>query len=221
MTEYQFSLKIRDKEIKFRKWKVKDKKKFIETVKTGDSELSNGIVFDSIEDKNIILTENELKYLLINIRNVSLGDKLSYEIECSNCFKDYFYEADILDIMTPNFESFGTLKALDTTIEMAEISNKEYYEDAINQCTSDGERYFIDFLYHIKKLNGSDTFTFDSLYDYINNLDIDIGEDIFKQWEKMRFTFDNIKDIQCAHCEHVESIQFDELYGFFPQAWFQ
>ena len=221
MKEYKYSVKLRDKEITFRKWKVKDKKAFVQSVELGDPIKSNDIVYACLEDPTIPLTDLELKWVLLNIRAKSLGETLKFEIECGDCFKDYDYNANILEIQRPNFKPFDILKSGDITIKMGNISNKQYYEDAISQCNTEEEKFFIDFLYHVQELNGSDAFTFESLYDYINELDINIGEDIFKQWKEMSFSFDNIKEIECPHCGYVENIEFDELYGFFPNDWFE
>lgn len=219
MSDYPYSLKIRDKEIKFRKWKVKDKKNFLEALKNSDEQGIERIVFDCIE-KPVPLTAEEFKYVMMNIRAESIPDNLNFTIECSNCGKDYDYNTPVLEILTPNYKPFGLIKSGNVTLKMGEIPNKEYYEDAIRQCSSEEQKMFVDFLYHVKELNGSDAFTFDELFEYINDLDILVGEEIFNQWEEMRFTFDDLKQIECPHCKNPDFIRFDELYGFFPDSWF-
>lgn len=218
-TGYDFSLKIRDKEIKFRKWKVKDRKNFITALKNNDRDGVERIVFDCIE-KQVPLTEEEFKYVMMNIRSVSIGEDLAFNIDCEQCEEEFSYITPVTEAITPNFKEFGVIKSGNFSLKMGEIANKEYYEDAIRQCRDDEEKAFIDFLYHVKEINGSDAFTFDKLYNTINELDIGIGEDIFRQWEEMRFTFDTVKQLECPHCNHLQFIKFDELYGFFPDSWF-
>jgi hypothetical protein len=221
MSDYKYTVKLRDKEIKFRKWKVKDKKNFIEGLETSDQDKVEALVYDCIEDKNIGLSEEEFKYILLNIRRESVGKELSFDITCSSCGGEYTYTDDIINIQVPNTKSFGEIKSGNVSIKMGEIANAEYYKDAIKQCKTQAEKAFIDFLYHIKELNGSDAFTFDALYEYVNNLDILIGEDILKQWEEMKFTFDNLQQLECTHCQNKEYVLFDELFGFFPDSWFE
>ena len=54
---YDFSADLMGKKIKFRKWKVKDKKKFFENpnnvLKTKEA-----LVYDCLEDKNIALSDD-------------------------------------------------------------------------------------------------------------------------------------------------------------------
>lgn len=219
--DYNHNIKIHGKEIKFRKWKVKDKKNFVKAMKSGNADEINNIVFDCLEDRNIPLSEDEMKYILLHIRSVSLGSELSFNIDCMYCEKPYVYSGNIFDIMKPSWEDYGKIKVGDVQFDMGEIPNKEYYDDSINQCNTPEEKHFIDFLYHVKKLNGSDAFTFDSLFEYVNNLDLDIGEVVFNQWEQMRLSFNNVVDIKCPHCEEINAVEFDQLHGFFPEEWFK
>lgn len=221
MTDYKYSLKIRDKEIKFRKWKVKDKKNFIIALKANDTLAVENIVLDCLEDKTIPLTETEFKYVLLKIRDESIPYGLTFQIDCEECEKEFDYTSISSKLLTPNFKPYGEIKSGNVSFIMDEIQNKEYYIDAIRQCTTDEEKSFIDFLYHVKKVNGNDAFTFDTLYDFVNNMDIEIGEDIFKQWNDMNFTLDSVQMVTCPHCKHEQYIQFDELYGFFPDSWFE
>jgi hypothetical protein len=220
MTEYNNSLTIRNKEIKFRKWKVKDKKKFIDAVNARNAELSDCIVFDCLEDKNVTLTTDEFKWVLMNIRAKSIGSNLKFDIDCEECDKFFEYDVPLLQVNVPTFEPFGVLKSGDITLEMGEVMSREYYHDAISQCGNNEEKSFIDMLYHVRKLNGSDAFTFDSLYEYINNMDLDVGEELFKQWNTMKFTFNTTHDVECPSCNETQKIQFDNLFGFFPDNWY-
>jgi hypothetical protein len=221
MTEYNYSVKIRDKEIKFRKWKVKDKKAFLTALENNDVIGTEAIVYDCLENPNIALSEEEFKYVMMHIRRESVGKELSFDIECDKCEKEYTFTDDILNIQIAKFKPFGIIRSGSASFKMGEIANKEYYQDAIRQCSNDEEKFFIDFLYHIKEMNGSDAFTFDGLYNYVNDLDIAVGEDIFKQWQEMKLTFESVHSVECPHCKNKEYIQFDELYGFFPDSWFE
>lgn len=221
MSDYNYSVKIRDKEIKFRKWKVKDKKAFLTALENEDQLGTESIVYDSLEDPNIPLSEEEFKYVMMHIRRESIGKELSFDFTCDSCKGEYTYTDDILQIQEAEFKPFGEIKSGNVSFKMGDIPNKEYYQDAIRQCTTYEEKFFIDFLFHIKEMNGSDAFTFDSLYEYVNDLDVTIGENIFSQWNEMKLTFDNVHSLECPHCGSTEYVQFDELYGFFPDNWFE
>lgn len=219
--EYPFSIKIRNNEINFRKWKVKDKKNFIEAVKNNDAEGIQHLIYDCLEKPNIALTQDEFKYVLLNIRSQSLGEDLTFDFTCVQCEKDFMFDAKILDIMKPDAHKFGRIKSGSTSIKIGEIANREFYEDSLAQCNSEEERYLVDFIYHIKEFNGNDGFTFEQAFDFVNNLDLDIGEDILSQWEAMRFKINDVSEVTCPHCKHTQKVQYDELYGFFPDSWFE
>lgn len=221
MTDYKYNVKIGDKKINFRKWKVKDKKNFTQKVKENDISGSSSLVYDCIEDPSIPLTEQEFKWVLLNIRSKSIGDSVNYTLDCSECENLFEYVSPLTEIMTPEYEKFGIIKSGNVSFEMAEVANKEYYDAAIEQCTTSEETFFIDFMYHVKKFNGSDAFTSDTLYEFINDLDLDVGEDIFRKWNKMKFTLNDVKNVKCPHCGFEENYKFDVLPEFFPDSWFE
>jgi hypothetical protein len=220
MSDYKYSVKIRDKEIKFRKWKVKDRKLFTASIKSKDAEKTAELVYNCLEDKSLPLTAEEFKYLMVRIRSTSLGDDITFDLECNECEGAYEYITTYTDLLIPNFKKYGVITAGDVSFKMGEIANKEFYDDAIKQCEFDEEKFFIDFMYHVKELNGSDAFKFDTLYEFVNEMDLDIGESIFKQWNEMRFTLDDKHTLECPHCKNVELLKFDVLPKFFPDDWF-
>lgn len=219
--EFPFTLKIRDKEINYRKWKVKDKKKFITALENNDGISAEAVVYDCLENPNIPLTEEEYRWVIMNIRAKSIGETLKFDIGCDECGQYFEYNESIFDAQVPQFKAFGTIRSGSVSLKMGEIPNKEYYDDAIRQCNNSEEKFFIDFLFHVKEMNGSDAFSFDTLYNFVNNLDIDVGEDLFQQWNDMKLTFNNVHDVECPSCKHQQPIRFDELFGFFPDSWFR
>lgn len=220
ITEYPFTLNIRNNEIKYRKWKVKDKKNFIETIKSNGENIED-LIYECIENKDIALSEEEFKYVLINIRAKSLGQILTFDFTCSNCENDFSFDADLIETLEGVGPEYKKIKVDKTTIKIGEISNKDFYEDAIQQCTTEEQKYLVDFVYHIKEYNSNDGFTFEQAFDFVNNLDLDVGEEVFRQWESMRFKINDITEVQCPHCSDIQRVQFDELYGFFPEKWFE
>ena len=105
-------------------------------------------------------------------------------------------------------------------IEISEIQSREHYSKAIAKCESTEEIFMVDFLYHIHKLNSDDTFSFDELNEYFDDLDVDVVEKIFDKYNNMRFKVDDLSEVECPHCKFKETYQFDDLPGFFPNEWF-
>jgi hypothetical protein len=216
MDDYKFTTTIRNKEVKYRKWKVKDKKKIIQSV--DDKKLiKDALVYDCIKE-DIALSEEEYKFMLYKIRNISLKDKIDYVFECQNCSEIFDYSADLDEIMSSSFEEYGEIISGNTFISIDSIRNKNFYEDQILDL-NESDKQFIDFLLHIKSINDNTGFTFEELKNEFNNMNIDIFEDIFKQWQDLKFKVNNIGTVKCPKCSDEIQMEFDLLPNFFPDSW--
>ncbi len=215
--KYEYSAKIRDTEVKYRKWKVKDKKKFMNSEDKRD--LRDALVYDCLEDKTITLSEDEYKYILMKIRETSLEDKVHYTFKCVKCEQLYDFDADLNTIMSGEFLPYGDIIYKDHIFTMSSLKNREFYEGAIDAADSKDEKYLIDFILHINAYNDNDGYSFQQLNEIMNELDADVFEKIIVKWEEMRFKLNNIYEVQCPHCNNVELFEFDDLPGFFPESW--
>jgi hypothetical protein len=221
MDMYEYSVKLRDKQVNFRKWKVKDKNKFKAAMKENSNPriVEQALVFDCLEDPSITLTPEEYKYLMVQIRKESVGDALHYEFICQDCGTEYEFDISIADTFIPTAKPYGKLKVKDTEFVMGEIQNLNIYKEEVSKFTDNYERSLFDFLMHVNKLNGSDTFTFDELFNFVNDMDLDIAEEIFKQWDEMKFNLKESKHVQCPNCKSTINVDFDILPGFLPANW--
>ena len=215
---YTFTFTLRDKKVNFRKWKVKDKKKFMEN-KRNTMLTKEALVYDCIEDKRIALSEEEYKYVLMKIREESVQEKVSYLFTCSACAEDFLYQADLNEIMKPEFKKYTDIVYKNHIFTISSIKNKEFYEEAMRSTTVTEERMLIDFILHVNAYNDNDGLSFSDINDIIINLDIDAFENIFKQWEEMRFKVNNVHAVKCPNCGVTEDYEFDDLPGFFPDSW--
>lgn len=224
---YNQTLVLRDKEIKFRKWKGKDRKAFIKSLKNiqetqeiDEKATAEILVYNCLEDKNIVLTSEEFRYVIAQIRIASIGSTLDFNFECSECELDFNTSLELNDLVKPVFEPIQDIVVGDITIKLGNIRNKEYYDKAISDCKSDDEIYITDFIYRVHAINGNDTMTPQVLMDYFDNLDTDVLDSILDKWDTMKFKIDDIKVVKCSHCDFEEEYMFDDLTGFFPKSWF-
>jgi len=211
---YDFSVQVRDKTINFRKWKVKDKKKFVENPGT----VKEALVYDCMEN-NQVLDDEEYKFMLMRIRDASIKNSIGWLFHCDNCDNVFEYTADLTEIMVPEFLPYGELQSGNVTFMMQPICNQAYYDNKISEAQTPEESYIFDFVLHVNSYNDNDGMTFDSLIETINNMDLDVFEDIFSQWERMRFKVQNVHDVTCTNCKTTETYEFDDLPGFFPDSW--
>lgn len=215
---YDQETKIRNKIIKFRKWKVKDKKKYLENLNNIPL-AREALIYDCVQDKKIAFDEEELKYMFIQIRTASLKSNIEYSFTCEKCQQPYDYSADLKNIMTLEGIGSGEINVGNTTIEIGPIQNKEFYQDMYLNSGSREEKELVDFMLHIKSFNGNDGFTFDMLTEFINDMDALEFENVFNKWQEIKIRVDNIASVTCPHCDHTEWYEFDALPGFFPKSW--
>jgi hypothetical protein len=215
---YDQEVKLRGKMIKFRKWKVKDKKKYLENI-NNIPVAREALIYDCLEDKRIALDEEELKYMIVQIRMASLSDPIQYSFVCGGCSNPYEYAANLKEIITLDGNGIGEISSGKTTFEMSHIQNKEFYQNLYLSSKTQDEKDLVDFMLHIKSFNGNDGFTFDTLSEFISEMDAMEFERIFIQWQILRTRVNNIAPVQCPHCGHEEWYEFDALPSFFPQSW--
>jgi hypothetical protein len=221
-----YEIDLGSKKITFRKWKVKDRKKFIELMSIhgddiAESEVAKALVYNCIDKPDIALTQDELKYILFQIRKESLGDTFNFTYVCEECETRNKKELLLSEVITFTKSKYSTINVDDIEIEMGEIISKEYYDKAVSECKVLNEIFLVDFLYHIKKFNSNDTFTFAELLEYFGDLDIDVMDKIFDLWEEQKSKMNNIYTVSCEKCGHDEKYKFDEIPEFFPSTWFE
>lgn len=213
-------VKLKDKTVNVRKWKVKDRKKFLQSIKDQDVKASTtALVNDCMEDPTIPLSPEEFRYLLLKIRALSLGEKVTYELNCEKCEKDFDMAVNIRDISNPVFQENNIISSGNIKIKTGDIPSKQFYDKAMDELQDERDIFLIDFLFHIKEIDGSDAFTFEDLFNFINDLDIDIAADIFDQWSKNKFKIDDTHIVKCPHCNFEEVYVFEDIPGFFPDSW--
>lgn len=216
--EYKLRLKIKNKTLQFRKWRVKDKNKFLKNL--DDVKLiKEALVYDCLENKTIALSEEEYKYLLLLIRAESLGTEFGYEFSCAECTKDYSYKVNINNIQKPVFKPYSEISVQNHSFKMQDIRNRSFYDNAIVDSNDEKEKYLIDFILHVGAYNNNDGITFSDINNIINELEINIFEEIISQWDIMKFKIDTEHEVNCPHCSAKQIYEFDTLPEFFPESW--
>jgi len=215
LSEYPSNVRIHNKRVHFRKWKVKDKNKFLSN-KSNKSKIKEALVYDCLKDQTA-MSDEEYKFMLIVIRDASLPGDISYEFTCE-CGFTYDYIPKLLDVMKPVFKGYGNISTSGVVFEMQPVQNREFYDRTLSDC-SDMEADLFDFLLHVKSLNQDVCLTFDQLLDFVNEMDVDVFEDVFLQWNSMKFRVNNVSPVTCPKCSLTQLYEFDDLPDFFPESW--
>lgn len=210
-------IKVGNKDITIRKWKGKDKKKFISLLKDeslNEVSIMEAMVYSCIEE-NVILSVDEFKYVLSRIRAYSLGEEISIEFYCDKCGDVFNKEFKLSDVFTYTYKELKEIDIPGAQIKLGPIKNKEIYIKKI------AEDSYYDLLLRVERINGNDAFTLEELENIIDEMDLDVLEQIMEIYYDSKFTIHDINEVQCPSCGDKSLYEFDELPGFFPETWFE
>src|SRR5574344_1521073 len=63
-------------------------------------------------------------------------------------------------------------------------------------------------------------FSAEELIKIFDSMDIETFEDIFKQWNSMRFSYNTLGYCTCADCGYEDQFDFKDIDNFYPKSWF-
>lgn len=210
-------LQVGDKLLTISKWKGKTKKEFIKEISKSkdeysDSRIQDILVYSCIEE-NVVLTEDEFRFVLSRIRAFSLGEEINIEFYCPKCEETFEKTYNISDIIKSEYKELKTINVQGIKIQLTNIKNKEFFYKKIQ------EDNIYEFLLKIESFNDDDTLTLEQLEEKLEELDIDVLENILEIYEDHKFKINDLNEVQCE-CGNKMLFEFDELPGFFPENWF-
>lgn len=213
-------VKLNNQEITIRKWKAKEKKEFLNTVRNSESldTLQDVLVYNCIEEK-VALNADEFKYVMTQIRSYSLGDEIELEFFCDSCKSKFLNTIKLQEIIKPIISNLKEIETKNYRIKLGNIRNVDFYKETIKNNPNEEKDY--DFYLRIESINDNDCLTLAEIVELFNNMDIDEFDSIFEQWEDIRFKIDDTKEVKCKKCSSSVVYSFDEIPGFFPTNWFK
>jgi len=207
-----FEIDLGHKKVIARKWKAKDRKNFKKALKISediDVSIISELVINCLQNPDEALSYEELQYILIEIRKYSISDKVNFEYICDVCEKHNKIRFDLDDINRPQWEKWGIVDG----IQFGNIVNSKFYND-----NKDEDDDIKELAFHTVSINGVDTYTFDEIVEYFDDMDIARFDAILDKYNKMKFTIGNTKEFQCE-CGNKQVFEFDEIPEFFPDNW--
>jgi len=214
---YNVTFNLKNKKVDCRKWRVKDKNKFVLATNTGNSkDVRDALVYDCMKTPTTLSNE-EYKFVFMQLRDASIKQRISYQFDCEYCNNEFITDVNLSDVITKQYNQNNVVKSSTYEFVMGDICNRQFYDE--HMVGSDDEKFIVDFILHIKTCNNDTTKTFDQILDIINELEVDEFEEIVKGWNDIRFQTNIISDIECPKCKKSTTFEFDELPGFFPDSW--
>lgn len=211
--------KLFDSTVTFRKWKGKDKRNFVTKINSGDvtpNDVINSLVYECITSENkdsIVLTVDEYRYILTQIRIASFGDDVSFYFDCDECGESFEDHRKLSELIKYTCNPTNLIEVDDIKIELQPLKNRKIYNNIID--INEMNELFL----RIKSINGNDAMTFDEVVDFFDELDVDIMEKIWNAYIESAFRIDDENDVTCPNCGDVVKYSFDEIDGFLPNSW--
>lgn len=215
-------LKIGNRTINVRNWKVKDRDNFkillskAITPKEQENALYQSLVFSVLETP-IALNRDELEYLFILLRIKNLGEFTYYNHLCPKCDKTSRIKLSIKDLISVSFGELSEINVNNIKLELQEIQNVKYYNDLMAKTE---EPLKDDLILHIKALNENESLGYDDIKKTFDDFDTTLMDEIFDLFEKMIFTIDSREySVECPECKSSTNIIFDEIPDLLPNKW--
>lgn len=219
---YDYTAKIGDKEIKFKQWTAKEERSYLQAIENTKTDITDKLIFDilimpCIEDKNIVLSVQEQKLLLIEIRKVSIGETFKDVIVCKTCGNKEELEIKIDDILSYEKSNYKDIKIENMIFNIGEIKTNKAKERLIMD-KGIINYIFTDFLLHIHSIdiNGelNDKFTFKELEKFMDSLPTKIFDEVFEQYQLMVDSLELSYKYKCSECNEEEIIDYTNIPNF-------
>lgn len=214
-------LDLGHKKVHIRKWKVKDRNQFLELLKNdsinaSEKKILNILVLNCIKEKDIDLNPEELQYIFLKIRELSIGDEFDFQYTCEKCGNINKSTEKISEIFTFTYSEFQERTYGNIVIKYSNVKNPESFNKRV---ISDDFDELDDLCYHIESINGK-MYKFQDVKNFFENLDTQTMDIILKDFYKMQFLLNQSKEFKCSECENKKTFIFDEIPNFFPDSWF-
>lgn len=220
---FPYEIKFGKKIVNYRGWKTRDEKAYLILTESkddiSDKDLYETLVIPCIENKSMYFSDAEIHRLIIEIRKKSLGESFDIKFICKND------KCKTVNDMQVSFDDIVEFK--DDTVTSIKIDNIEFFfgviknpklleEKTLNKTNI--EKVFNEMVMRIDKLivddQIEDTFSFDEISDFIDDLDTKIFDKLIEYYTTNLSSI-NLKGIlKCYRCGHDNEFVFDEIPNF-------
>jgi len=218
----KFEVTIGDKTINYKKWTAKEQRDYLVLLeKTQGQEIDDMMVFNTlispvIDEKTIVLTTNEQKLLLFEIRKKSIGETFKDIIECPKCKQETKVELEIDEVVRKFDKSnWGVAEKEGVKITFGDIkSNSERKKLKIKP--NELIKYvYDDFYMHILEVEYEGEVYKPNkkiVENFFSDMPSDLSTFFFEEYEKMSDTLVLEYDFDC-NCGHQEVVNYNQIPG--------
>jgi hypothetical protein len=206
----------KNKKVQIKAWKTKTKKEFLNIIKNKKDKLTeedilNTLILPYIEPNNIYFSEEELQYLLINIRNISVSENIKFITKCNNCNKDIEIDTNILNLCEYKENQYPIIK---DDISWKDIENERILKTNITKY-KDELPGNIEMFMHIDGIENKKFKNLDEIIEFFEDLTLEESNKISKDYSEIQSSIEIKYTTDCSDCSHQDTYIFDEIPDFF------
>lgn len=217
---YDYKIKLGDKEIRFRPWTTKEEKNYLlskdDEVPFNDKEIYDILIKPCLE-KPIILDPEESKYVLMKIREVSIGESFEIKFECDECHAINVPSINLASITTFTPAEYREVSVKDVTIKFNRISSESALEK-IQLLDNPIDKFFMTMVFSVEKVKYKDeeyeSFTADEISDFFDSLPTYIMDKFVDEFLKMKPSLDLFVKTKCHKCKKEYEFGIDSIPNF-------
>lgn len=205
-----------NKIIKIIPWKGKTKKDFVKIFKEKQEKVSevdiiNTLILPYINKPELYYSAQEIQYILTQIREISISDKIDFSIVCDGCSKNIDISTTLDDMYTYTPHKFNEI--IDD-IKWRDLRSSNSF---ISLCSQYPEEIQTDvyLMSHIEKYHDIIITNFDDIIEICDNLSIDEINKLSSDFSKIDSKFEMKNNIKCQHCNLEKKYNFDIIPSFF------
>jgi len=219
--EYNNTATIGDKEYKFKPWTTKNEKDYLIAVES-ETKVTDTMLFDllikpCLENPDIVLSQNEQKMLIIEIRKKSLGSTFPMRYACTKCKQVNDIDVNFDSIVKYTPDNYKDVEVENMIFKFGDIVSERLRSRLDNQETNI-DYAFTEFLLHIQSITidgeVEDTFSFDELQEFVEEMPTFIFDKVYKEFQGMKSSLEFELKTYCMVCNEENNVEFDHLPNF-------
>ncbi len=218
------NVKLGNRVLEVRNWKVRDRNAFKDAIKNSISledqknKMYEYLVMNMLS-KPVALNRSELEFLLIILRAKNIGNIIDYRFKCDNCGERVTVKLPIEDILKTEYGEIKDISIDNIKIELQDVQNVAFYNETL---AKSNHPILDDLILHIKSVDGDDKKSYKDLIQYFSEFDINLMDKILDKFESMIFRITSRdKEVVCPNCQHKTMFYFDNIPELIPAKWYE
>jgi len=206
-----------NKTVELTGWVGSTKKNFMNLFKekgenVAEQDVLGILVYPFITPNDIYYSEDELQYILINLRDISVKDDITFAEECVNeeCNEVLDVSLKVSDIYSYTQSKYPST---DGKIAWRDIQGKNDLKDLVakneNELPGNTEAYL-----HIESYDGNQITSFNQIQELVDELPLNESNDIIDNFDRNKSSIELSCEETCK-CGEVNVFEFESIPSFF------